>query len=124
MSLEAAEESREGGKGQEKGDRIGGVNRAFSRLDGQQRSTVWSCAGGREGINFIVVQILMLADRTRRADVRRCDKDENEDINAPIGKQLSSLWRCIGPEEMIFGVAVSEPVTPQEPSKIRNQEGS
>jgi hypothetical protein len=49
-----------------KGDRIGRVNRAFSRLDGQQRSSVWSCSGPLEGIDPIMVQIPMLADGKRK----------------------------------------------------------
>jgi hypothetical protein len=59
----------------------------------------------------------MLADGTRRTDARPCDK--REDIGAPIDKQLLNLWLCAGTEEMIFGFAVSELVTPQESNEIR-----
>jgi hypothetical protein len=32
------------------------------------------------------------------------------DRRSPIGKRLSSLWLCAGPEEMAFGVGVSAPM--------------
>jgi hypothetical protein len=101
-----------GGRERRKGGRSGALRDRPTAVawcfDGQRRSTVWSCAGPREGINPIVAQIPTLASvpGAQLFD----DATQDEDCSTPIGKGLSSLWLCAGPEEIAFGVGVSAPM--------------